>query len=80
MTEAWKWYTECVCIAIVVKVLSLCTFKFRGLDDSLMIAKVIRLPVYKSVVGISLGLIYCSHCQRSLNTLGKWLLDMEGFV
>jgi 3-methyladenine DNA glycosylase AlkD len=47
--------------------------------------KVIHLPVYfliwfKRIVEISLRLKYCSHYQRSLNTLEKWLSDMEGYV
>lgn len=47
--------------------------------------KVIHIPVYcliwfKRIVEISLGLKYFSHCQRPLNTLVKWLLDMEGHV
>jgi len=44
--------------------------------------KVIHLPVvgFKTNVDISLRLKYCSHCQRSLNTLEEWLLDMEGYA
>lgn len=47
--------------------------------------KVINLQVFcliwfKRNVEISLGLKYCSHCQRSLNILEKWLLDMEGYA